>query len=170
MYDYEKSFSEMDPRERLEQRASKVAPLIDAFFAYIRSQSEKVAPKSQTGKAISYCLNQESYLRVFLTDGLIPMDNNAAERSIRTFCLGKKNWYVIDTISGARASAVLYSIAESARANGLKPYEYFKYLLEQIPQHDEQTDPSFLDDLMPWSENLPAECRKKQPPVVEATD
>ena len=62
---------------------------------------------------------------------IAPMDNNAAERGIRTFCLGKKNWYTIDTTSGARASAIHYSIAESARANNLKSYEYFKYLLEE---------------------------------------
>ena len=67
---------------------------------------------------------------------------------------------MIDTIAGARSSAIIYSIAETAKANGLKPYGYFEYLLTEIPKHPEDTDLSFLDDLLPWSPNLPANCRK----------
>lgn len=67
------------------------------------------------------------------------MDNNASERVIRGFCIGKKNWQVIDTINGAKTSAVIYSIAETAKSNNLKPYEYFKYLLTVIPEHMEDT-------------------------------
>ena len=99
---------------------------------------------------------------MFLTDGEVPMDNNASERAIRGFCLGKKNWEVIDTINGAKTSAMIYSIAETAKANNLKPYEYFKYLLEIIPQHMEDTDREFLTDLLPWSPNLPREIRKPE--------
>ena len=88
------------------------------------------------------------------------MDNNAAERGIRTFCLGKKNWYTIDTVSGARASAIHYSIAESARANNLKPYEYFKYLLEELMIHQDDGDLSYLDQLLPWADGLPDICKK----------
>ena len=69
---------------------------------------------------------------------------------------------VIDTISGAKASAIWYSLAETAKANNLKPYEYFKYLLEQIVPHGEYDDPSYLEDLLPWSDKLPERCRKKQ--------
>ena len=102
------------------------------------------------------------YLRLFLTDGYVPIDNNAAERAIRPFCLGKKNWYIIDTVKGAQASAVLYSLAETAKANNLKPYEYFKYLLEEIPKHGEFEDESYLDALLPWAKDLPACCRKQE--------
>ena len=77
-----------------------------------------------------------------------------------TFCQGKKNWYVIDSIRGARSSAILYSIAETAKANSLKPYEYFKYLLEEIPKHGEFEDDAYLEGLLPWSDNLPERCRK----------
>ena len=87
---------------------------------------------------------------------------SAYERAIRGFCLGKKNWEVIDTINGAKTSAMIYSIAETAKANNLKPYEYFKYLLEIIPQHMEDTDREFLKDLLPWSPNLPREIRKPE--------
>ena len=90
----------------------------------------------------------------------VPIDNNASERAIRGFCVGKKNWQMIDTINGARTSAMIYSIAETSKANNLKPYDYFEYLLEEIPKHMEDTDRSFLEDLLPWSENLPAHIRK----------
>lgn len=160
MYRYESSYVGLEADKRLEYRKKRVAPLVDAFFAYLQTMSEKVTPKSQTGKSIQYCLNQEKYLRVFLTDGYVPMDNNAAGRGIRTFCQGKKNWYVIGTIHGAKASAVLYSIAETAKANNLNTYEYFNYLLEELAKHGEYESPSYLDALLPWSEELPAKCRK----------
>lgn len=160
MYRYENAYADKAPEERKTLRTRECAPLVDAFFAYLKEEVLNVAEKSKTGKAIAYCLNQEKYLRVFLTDPYIPMDNNAAERGIRTFCLGKNNWYLIDTVSGAQASAIAYSIAETARANDLKPYEYFKYLLEELPKHGEFERPGFLDELLPWSDTLPATCYK----------
>ena len=99
-------------------------------------------------------------LRVFLEDGEVPIDNNASERAIRGFCVGKKNWQMIDTINGAKTSAIIYSIVETAKANNLKPYDYVQYLLEEIPKHMDDTNCSFLENLLPWSENLPAEIRK----------
>lgn len=160
MFDLEKTYADLSPGDRLEQRKSIIAPLVDAFFEYLKSERKKISPKSGTGKAISYCLDQEAYLRVFLTNGAVPMTNNAAERAIRSFCVGKHNWYVIDTIRGAETSAISYSIAETAKMNQLKPYEYFKYLLEEIPKHGEFEDPSYLDELLPWSEKLPEYIRK----------
>ena len=108
-----------------------------------------------------HCLNQEKYLKVFLDDGEVPMHNNAAEQSIRGFCIGKKNWVMIDTVAGAKSSAIIYSIAETAKANNLKPYEYFEYLLTEIPKHMEDKDYSFCEALLPWSPALPERCRKQ---------
>ena len=116
--------------------------------------------KGKLEAAFTCLLNQEKYLRVFLNDGDVPMDNNASERAIRGFCIRKKNWEVIDTINGAKASAVIYSIAETAKANNLKPYEYFEHLLTVIPEHMEDTDRSFLEELLPWSPALPENIRK----------
>ena len=90
------------------------------------------------------------------------MDNNASERAIRGFRIGKKNWEMIDTINGATSSAIIYSIAETAKANTLKPYEYFEYLLTQIPAYMDDTDRSFLEDLLPWSPKLLAYIRKQK--------
>ena len=87
-------------------------------------------------------------------------DNNASERAIRGFCIGKKNWQMIDIINGAKTSAIIYSIVETAKANNLKPFNYVQYLLEELPQHMDDRDCSFLEDLLPWSEKLPAEIRK----------
>ena len=108
--------------------------------------------KDKFGEAFNYAFNQEKYLRVFLEDGDVPMDNNASERAIRGFCIGKKNWVMIDTISGAKASAVIYSIAETAKANDLKPYDYFEHLLTEIPKLINKSTSEakpYLDELLP---------------------
>ncbi len=112
--------------------------------------------------AFNYAINQEKYLRVFLSDGDVPIDNNASERAIRGFCIGKKNWQMIDTIKGAESSAILYSIAETAKANNLKPFDYFQYLLEEIPKHLDDTNREFLEKLLPWSPDLPQNIRKPE--------
>ena len=77
------------------------------------------------------------------------MNNNAAEQSIRRFCIGKKNWVMIDTVAGSKASAIIYSIAETATTNGLKPYNDFEYLLTVVPKHLDDREHRFLDDLLP---------------------
>lgn len=79
-------------------------------------------------------MNQEEYLKVFLTDGNVPIDNSASERSIRTFCVGKKNWMFHDSVKGAQTSAVIYSLSETAKLNNLRPYYYFKHLLTELPK------------------------------------
>lgn len=160
IYREEKQLKELPAQERRILRQLSVRPLVEAYFTWVRGNLPKVPQKSKTWEGLSYSLNQERYLKVFLDDGEVPMDNNAAEQSIRGFCIGKKNWVMIDTIAGARSSAIIYSIAETAKANGLKPYDYFEYLLTEIPKHLEDTDRSFLDDLLPWSPKLPANCRK----------
>ena len=160
MYRIEESLSSLNPNERKEQRQLSVKPLVEAFFAWLKEHRTDVPEKSATGKAITYCLNQEKYLRYFLIDGEVPMDNNAAERAIRGFCIGKKNWVMIDTIAGAKASAIIYSISETAKANHISTYNYFKYLLTEIPKHMNDKNLDFLEGLLPWSETLPEECKK----------
>lgn len=88
------------------------------------------------------------------------MDNNASERAIRGFTIGRKNWQVIDTINGANSSAIIYSIAETAKENNLRPYEYFEHLLTEISKHIDDRELSFLDELLPWSPSLPESIRK----------
>ena len=160
IYREEKLLKDLPAEERRNRRQLSVKPLVEAYFTWVRENLPKVPQKSKTWEGFNYSLNQEKYLKVFLDDGEVPMDNNAAEQSIRGFCIGKKNWVMIDTIAGAKSSAIIYSIAETAKANNLKPYDYFEYLLTEIPKHLDDTDRSFLDDLLPWSPGLPANCRK----------
>ena len=161
IYREEGKLKELSADERLEQRQLVVKPLVDALFVYLKKQNPTVPATGQLRKAYTYILNQEKYLRVFLENGEVPIDNNASERAIRGFCIGKKNWQMIDTINGAKASAIIYSIAETAKANNLKPYDYFEHILNEIPKHMDDSDRSFLEDLLPWSEKLPEGIRKK---------
>ena len=160
IYREEGKLSGFSADERVEKRQLVVKPLVDAFFAYVKQNSGRVAKSGKAREAFTYALNQEPYLRVFLENGNVPMDNNASERAIRGFCIGKKNWEMIDTVHGASASAIIYSISETAKANGLKPYEYFEYLLTEIPKHQDESSTDFLADLLPWSEKLPEYIRK----------
>ena len=160
IYREEGKLSGFSADERVEKRQLVVKPLVDAFFAYVKQNSGRVPKSGKAREAFTYALNQEPYLRVFLENGDVPMDNNASERAIRGFCIGKKNWEMIDTVHGASASAIIYSISETAKANGLKPYEYFEYLLTEIPKHQDESSTDFLADLLPWSEKLPEYIRK----------
>lgn len=162
IYREEGKLNKLSSEERLMQRQLVIKPLVDVLFVYLKKMEPTVPTSGQLRKAYTYILNQEKYLRVFLEDGEVPIDNNASERAIRGFCIGKKNWQMIDTINGAHSSAIIYSIAETAKANNLKPYDYFVYLLEEIPKHMEQKDRTFLEDLLPWSKKLPEGIRKQQ--------
>ena len=158
IYREEGKLNDLSSDERLKQRQVVIKPLVDAFFTYLKTIN--VSKKDKFGDAIGYALNQEKYLRVFLTDGDVPIDNNASERAIRGFCIGKKNWQMIDTINGAKSSAIIYSSVETAKADNLKPFDYVQYLLEEIPKHMNDRDCSFLENLLPWSEKLPVEIHK----------
>lgn len=163
IYHLDEKFKDLLPDERKKRRQSTVKPRVDAFFAWVKEHQGEVLPKSKTGEGFSYCLNNEKYLREFLDNGLIPIDNSASERAIRPFTVGRKNWQLIDTINGAKASAIIYSIVETAKANQLKPYEYLKHLLTEIPKRmDQKNSELCLDDLLPWSESLPDECKLKK--------
>ena len=164
IYKLDGSWKERTSEYRMEHRQRILKPLVDEYFDWVKEQIKtcNVLPKSETGEGLSYSINQEKYLRAFLDNGDIPIDNSACERAIRPFCVGRKNWNVIDTVEGAQASAIVYSIAETAKANNLKPYQYFEYLLTELPERiSRKKDRTFsLDDLMPWSPKLPMSCRK----------
>ena len=167
IYDLEGGLKDLTPEKRLKERQTSIKPLVEEFFAWIRKvQADRtVLPKGETAKGIAYCLNQEEYLRFFLSDGEVPIDNLASERALRTFTIGRKNWMTINTVRGAQASAMIYSITETARANGLNVYYYVKHLLEgllEIELADGSIDEKELEQLMPWSKELPAECYSKR--------
>ncbi len=162
IYHVDNMMKDASAEERLEHRKVSVQPLVDAYFAWIDDPGLTLGmdKSSNLYKAIQYSRNQEVFLRVFLTDGSVPLDNNDAERSIRTFCVGKHNWHISDTKAGAKASGMLYSIAETAKANGLKPFEYFTYVFEQFLEHANEPVSDYILDLVPWSISIPDRCRK----------
>jgi hypothetical protein len=164
-YNADTELKELSSEERLQKRQEKIKPLVEDFLKWVKKQVAEcsVPPKSKTGEALQYILNQEKYLKVFLENGDVPIDNSASERAIRTFCLGKKNWMFHNTANGASASALVYSISETAKLNNLRPYYYFKYILTELPKLCDENgniDPAELEYLMPWSTSLPEECRK----------
>ena len=168
-YNADTELKGLSSRERLQKRQEVIKPMVEEFFAWVKQQVSDctVPPKSKTGQGLNFVINQEKYLQIFLEDGNVPIDNSASERAIRTFCLGKKNWMFHNTAKGASASAMVYSISETAKLNQLRPYYYFKYILTELPKLCDEKgniDPAKLDHLMPWSDSLPDKCRKPRRP------
>lgn len=161
IYKAEEALKDLTAEERYDRRQREVKPLVEAYFAWVHEQDPATILSQKTRDGLNYSMNQEKYLKVFLEDGNIPIDNSATERAIRPFTIGRANWHIIDTVHGAEASAIIYSLVETAKANNLKIYEYLKHLLTEIPKHIDDTSMDFLEDLLPWSEKLPEECHKK---------
>ena len=143
-------------------RQANIRPLVEAFFAWAKEiQIKNQLSRGKTLDGINYCINQEVSLKAFLEDGDIPMDNNATESALRSFCLHKHTWKLIDSLDGANASAIIYSITETAKANNLNPFRYLEYVLTVLKDHQDDRDYGFIDDILPWSEKLPEICRNK---------
>lgn len=154
-------FDDLPKADRLKQRQLVLSEKVDAYFEWVKHKYDQITKNSTIGKALAYSINQEEYLRVFLSDPDVPMDNNAAEQAIRPFTIGRKNFVMIESSNGANASAILYSLVETAKANGLNTYKYFELLLTEIPQRMEDKNLSFIDDLLPWSDRVQKECPSK---------
>ena len=170
-FDIEAELKELSAEERLKERRKRIKPLVDDYFKWVKQilADNTLLLKGKTVKGLNYSVNQEKYLRVFLENGDVPLDNSASERCIRTFCIGKKNWVLIDSIKGAQASAILYSLSETAKLNNLNPYYYFEYLLSELPKYlayDNKTKTvdtsklsnATLEELLPWSPQAKAKC------------
>lgn len=143
-------------------RQANIRPLVEAFFAWAKEiQIKNQLSRGKTLDGINYCINQEVSLKAFLEGGDIPMDNNATESALRSFCLHKHTWKLIDSLDGANASAIIYSITETAKANNLNPFRYLEHVLTVLKDHQDDREYSFIDDILPWSEKLPAICRSK---------
>ena len=143
-------------------RQANIRPLVEAFFAWAKEiQIKNQLSRGKTLDGINYCINQEASLKAFLEDGDIPMDNNATESALRSFCLHKHAWKLIDSLDGANASAIIYSITETAKANDLNPFRYLEHVLTVLKDHQDDREYGFIDDILPWSKKLPAICRSK---------
>lgn len=153
LFHLEDQWKNLTPKERQKFRLEKSKPQAEAFFQWL--QTLRVLPKSAMGKAVNYALEQRKWLMNVYRDGRTEISNNRAENAIRPFALGRKNWLFCNTVKGAASSSVVYSIIETAKANGLLPFEYLKFLLEAVPS----TAVGALDALLPWGEAVPEKCR-----------
>ncbi|HJJ87093.1 MAG TPA: IS66 family transposase, partial [Methanocorpusculum sp.] len=151
-------YDDLSNSDRKKQRQANLQKKVDAYFEWVKEKYSQVTHNSTIGKALAYSINQEKYLRVFLTDGRIPPDNNYAEQAIRPFTIGRKNFVLMESDHGAKARAMLYSLVETAKANEVNTYQYLELLLTEIPKHMGDTDLKFLDELLPWSPRVQKEC------------
>lgn len=149
---------DLPKKDRERQRKLILKKKVSDYFEWAKEKYLLIAPNSALGKALAYSINQEKYLRVFLKDGDIPMDNNYAEQAIRPFTIGRKNFVFIESVNGAKASAVIYSIVETAKANNLNTYKYLELLLSELPKRKKEGKLSHIDDLLPWSKLPQKEC------------
>jgi len=158
LFAIERQLKDKSVKERYEKRLELAKPILDEFHIWLKKQRQQTLPKSAFGQAITYCLNQWDDLSHFLLDGRLEIDNNRAERSIKPFVIGRKNFLFSNTPRGARSSAIIYSIIETAKENNLKPYDYLLYLFEKLPNVN-TNDVAVINSLLPWSDTLPEECR-----------
>lgn len=158
LFAIERGIKDATPEKRYDIRQEQSRPVVEACLAWLEEQSASVLPKSLLGTAVTYGLNQWPKLTVFLEDGNLELDNNRSERSIKPFVIGRKNWLFTNTSGGARASAIVYSIVETAAENGLNEMAYLQYLFERMPNVD-ITDSTVLAELLPWSPGLPSHIR-----------
>ena len=147
--------------ERMEFKRSRMGEAFEGFFAWAEEEIQKPMPKSLYQTALKYTINHKEALRNSLLDVRLEVSNNRSERAIRPFVMGRKNWLFCNTARGAQSSAILYSIVISAKENGLVPSEYLTYLLDHIRRIDLK-DTEAIDRLLPWSEQIPEECRRKE--------
>ena len=138
-------------------RLEKEKPIVEGFLSWLDKQNP--VRGSRMDKAVTYIQNRRSYLMTYLEDGRCSFSNNLSENAIRPFTVGRKNWLFCDTPNGAQASAVVYTMVEMAKANGVNVYHYLTYLLEKLP-NDRMSDEE-LDRLAPWNEEVKAEIERR---------
>ena len=155
LFQIEKTLKELTPEERQVQRLELERPVLDAFWKWIDGMNPLGG--SRLAKAITYARNQRPYMENYLLDGRCSISNNAAERAVKSYVMGRKNFLFHDTIKGARASAVVYTLAETAKANGLNIRLYLETVMTKMLDYKNEPD-SILEELMPWSEAMQESC------------
>jgi len=152
LYQVERLAKDCTPEERQVLRQEKAAPILGQLHAWLLKSLPEVPPRTATGKALAYLSNEWDKLQVYLQDGRLPIDNNGAENAIRPFVVGRKNFLFSDSVGGVKASANLYSLIETAKANGLEPYAYLRKVYTELPKAQSVAD---INALLPRRENTP---------------
>lgn len=159
MFTLEKDWLGLSNKERCRLRQKELKPLMEEFFAWCRKQKATVLPNYKLGKAIAYSLNHEETFKHVLLDGRLALSNNLAERAIKTLVMGRKNWLFSQSFAGAQSSAVILSMIETPKRNGLDPEKYLEYLLSNLPNESILTDREKLSAYLPWAKAVQANCR-----------
>jgi len=168
LFEIERDLRDGSGEERKAARLERSKPVVDGFKTWLDETRSQALPKSKIGQAIGYCRNQWTKLTQFLDDGRLEIDNNRAERSIKPFVIGRKNWLFANTPRGAKTSAIIYSIVETAKENGLNPSAYLQYLFERLPGIA-TTDSGAIDSLLPWNETVQSALQvQKSLPLTDA--
>lgn len=154
----------LDEKEKLKKRQELSQKVLDAFWAWVEKTSAMYTTNEKLTEALTYSINQRKNLETFMHDGKIPISNNRAELHIRPFATHRRAWLFADTQAGARANAAAYSLIETARSYDLNVYEYIQYVLRRMPMLDHYNHPERLEELMPWAQDLPQECYRKNNP------
>jgi transposase len=158
LFALERDYAELTAEERFKKRRELSKPIFDKFYEWLGALNPP--PKTGLYTAVVYARNQREYLERYLEDGRLEISNNRAERSMKPFVVGRKNWLFANTPRGAKSSAILFSIIETAKDNGLNPYEYLTYIFKSAPNWDIRSNFDKLDRLMPW--NAPDFCKVKK--------
>ena len=154
LFKMEEGLPDLSPQERYDQRLKQAKPVLGALLAWANTRT--AAPKSSLGKALSYLKEQWPYLLNYLKDGRLELSNNRAERSIKPFVIDRKNFLFANTPSGAKSSAVIFSLIQTASENGLDPFRYLTWILSSAPEMD-LAQPDLVQPLLPW--NAPDPCK-----------
>ena len=148
LYAIEKKIAHDPPDKRYALRQQQAKPIVNKIKQWLQKSLPQVPPKTALGKALQYLHNQWDRLIGYLDSGAYPIDNNAAENAIRPFAVGRKNWLFSNSQAGAKASANLYSLIQTAKANGLNPYGYLKQIFKELPNANSVED---VEQLLPWN-------------------
>ena len=159
LFSIESELDRLTTEERFNERLTQEKEVFEAFWSWAEKIAPTVLPKTQLGKAFEYAFKRREFLGNYFKDGECAISNNAAENAIRPFTVGRKNWLFSDTPKGARASADIYSIVETAKANGLDVFKYFELLLTVLPSMEFLTNPDILEELLPWNESVQKICK-----------
>ena len=151
LFELEHQFEKLPAEERLVQRREKSAPVLEAYWKWLNTISR---PTGKLKDAVTYAQNQKAHLCAFLEHGEIEISNNQVENAIRPFVVGRKGWLFADTPQGAEASAIIYSLMETAKANSLRLDDDLLHLFSISPERAERNKDFEVDDLLPWSEEM----------------
>lgn len=159
LFSIEKRLEIFTPEGRKKQRLEEEKPILEAFWSWAEKASGEGLPNSKLGEAFTYAFNQKEGLMNYLGDGNCSISNNLAENSIRPFTIGRKNWLFSGSPKGAEASAGVYTLIETAKANGINPFKYISFILGDIPGTAFIEYPEILEEYMPWNPVIQERCK-----------